>query len=277
MFEKILFPTDFSEFAQKMLGCITKIPGAKEVVLLHIIDGTQYSIHGWTHEPERENAKLLMEEKKAYLKERGIKAKTSVDTITGGTIEERILEIAGQEKVSLIIIGAHQKTSYDFLLHHMNTHVLVVQPDPSECPDEKTPGETCTDIFSKIMIPVDFTEKSRELLTVVRGMDGIGELVLQHVVTHGETKTEIEQNITHAREELAKIQKDLEQAGFRVTVHIRVGSSVEKIVSLAEEEDVSLILMCAHKKNWIDEFLQGSTPFSVLKDTKKPVMILRIG
>ncbi len=277
MFEKILFPTDFSEFAQKMLGCIIKIPGVREVVLLHIIDGTQYSIHGWTHEPERENAKLLMEEKNAFLKERGLKAKTSVDTITGGTIDQRILEIAGQENVSLIIIGAHQKTSYDFLLHHMNTHVLVVQPDTHECPEGKTPGETCTDIFLKVMIPVDFTEKSRDLLRFVRGMDGIGELVLQHVVTQGDTKTEIEQNITHAREELAKIQKDLEQAGFQVTVHIRVGNSVEKIVSLAEEEDVSLILMCAHKKNWIEEFLQGSTPFSVLKYTKKPVMILRIG
>lgn len=147
MFEKILFPTDFSEFAQKMLGCIIKIPGVNEVVLLHIIDGTQYSIHGWTHEPERENAKLLMEEKEAYLKERGFKVITGVETITGGTIDQRILEIARQEKISLIILGAHQKTSHDFLLHHMNTHVLVVQPDTNECSDGKIPGKPAR-IFS---------------------------------------------------------------------------------------------------------------------------------
>lgn len=105
MFEKILFPTDFSEFAQKTLGCVTYIPGVKEVILLHIIDTTHYSIHGWTHEPELENARLLMENlRKAYLEERGQKVTTSVG----------ILDIAEQENVSLTIIGTHQKTSSDF-------------------------------------------------------------------------------------------------------------------------------------------------------------------
>jgi nucleotide-binding universal stress UspA family protein len=77
--------------------------------------------------------------------------------------------------------------------------------------------------------------------------------------------------------ELAKIQKDLEEAGFQVVVHIRVGKSVEKIASLVEEEEVSLILMCAHKKNWIEVFIQGSTPFSIMRSSEKQVMILRIG
>jgi nucleotide-binding universal stress UspA family protein len=276
MFEKILFPTDFSEFAQKMLGCVTDIPGVKEVVLLHIIDATHYSIHGWTHEPELENARLLMEEKKAHLEERGQKATTRVEAITSGTIDKTILDFAEQDKVSLTIIGTHQKTSSDFLLHHMNTHVLIVQSKTTDNPKGNTHKETCLNFFSKVLVPVDFTVKSRELLTLIRGISGIGELVLQHVVTDGETEQEIESSIMHAREELAKIQKDLEQAGFRVTIHIRVGKSVEKIVSLAEEEDVSLILMCAHKKNWIEEFLQGSTPFSVVRSSKIPVMILSI-
>lgn len=276
MFEKILYPTDFSEFAQKMLGCITDIPGVKEVILLHIIDATHHSLHGWTHGPELENARILMKEKKAYLEERGLKVTTSVEAITGGTIDQRILEIAEQEKVSLTIIGTHQKTSSDFLLHHMNTHVLIVQPDTDECHDRKTRDETSLNFFSKVLVPVDFTDLSRKTLTLVGRMQAMGELVLQHVVTEGETEQEIEQSITHAREELATIQKDLDLAEFRVTVHIRVGKSIEKIVSLAEEENVSLILMCAHKKNWIEEYLQGSTPFSVVRSSRKPVMILRM-
>lgn len=276
MFEKILFPTDFSEFAQKTLGCITEIPGVREVVLLHIIDATHYSLHGWTHGPDLENARLLMEEKKAYLEEQGHKATTSVEAITGGTIDQRILEIAEQEKVSLTIIGTHQKSSFDFLLHHMNSHVLMVMPDTPESVKGKIHEQPCRPYLSKVLVPVDFTELSREMLIRVRGMHDIGELVLLHVVTKGETEREIEQSITHAREELAKIQKDLGLAGFRVTVHIRVGKSVEKIISLAEEEDVSLILMCAHKKNWIEEFLQGTTPFRVVQSSKIPVMILRM-
>ena len=42
MFEKILFPTDFSEPVKTELECITCIPGIREIILLHII--RQYAI-----------------------------------------------------------------------------------------------------------------------------------------------------------------------------------------------------------------------------------------
>lgn len=231
MVEKILFPTDFSEFAQRMLGCITEIPGIIEVILLHIIDATQYSIHGWTHEPERENAKFLMEEKKKFLEDQGLNVATHVDVITSGTMSQRILEVAELERVSLTIMGTHQKTAVDTLLHgsvsydllhHMNTHVLILRQDTQECPGGNTPEETCPHLFLKVLVPVDFMENSREMFVFVRGMVGIGELILQHVITEGETEPKIEKNVTHARDELAKIQKDLEPTGFRITVHVRV-------------------------------------------------------
>jgi nucleotide-binding universal stress UspA family protein len=287
MFEKVLFPTDFSEFAQRMLGCITEIPGVKEVILVHIIDGTDESIHGWTRGPELENARLLMEEKKGFLENQGLNVTTYVEEIKGGTTYQRILRIAELNTVSLIIMGTHQKTSFDTLLHgsvsydllhHMNTHVLVLRQNAPECAGGILPDETCPPIFSKVLIPLDFTENSYEMLAFVRGMHGsIGDLVLQYVVTKGETEQEIEQGIAHSGEELAKIQKDLEQAGFRVTVHVRVGNIVEKIVTLAEVENVSLILMYAHKRNWIEKFLQDSTPFSVVRNAKRPILVLRLG
>jgi len=47
MFEKVLFPTDFSEYAQKTLECIGDIPGIKRIVLLHVVDATHPSKRGW--------------------------------------------------------------------------------------------------------------------------------------------------------------------------------------------------------------------------------------
>lgn len=286
MFEKVLFPTDFSDFAQKMLDCITDIPGVKEVILLYVIDATQSSGYGWTHQEEYENAKLIMEEKKAYLEERGLKATTYIEMITDGKMYQKILDIAEQEKVSLMVIGTHQKSSvetfmhgsmsYD-LLHHMNTQVLILRENVVELPPGKSREVSCPHIFSKVLVPVDFTENSRELLTHIREMHGISELVLMHVVMEWETGQEIEPGIVYARVELAKIQKDLEQAGLRVTVHIRIANPVENIVTLAEAENVSLILMCAHKKGGLEKFLEGSTTFSVVKNAKNPVLILRMG
>jgi hypothetical protein len=37
MFEKVLFPTDFSKYSQKVLECVRELPGVNEVVLLHVI------------------------------------------------------------------------------------------------------------------------------------------------------------------------------------------------------------------------------------------------
>jgi len=253
--------------------------------MLHIVDATEYSVHGWTHGPELENARLLMKEKKTYLETKGLKATPYVEAITSGTMHQRILEIAEREKVSLIIMGTHQKTTFDTLvhgsvsydlLHHMNSHVLVMRQNVPECPGGKTREETCPHFFTKLLVPVDFTEISRQMIAFIREIKGNGELVLLHIVTEGESGQEIEQNITHAHEELAKIQNELERTGFKVTTHVRVRNPVENIVSLADEEEVSLILMCAHKKNWISEFLQGSTTFSVVRTAKKPVLVLQV-
>ena len=97
MFEKVLFPTDFSEYAQKTLECIGEIPGIKELMLLHIVDATHPSKRGWTHGPHIENAKILMEEKKEYIESLGLKVKTKVDVITVGEVYREILENAEKE------------------------------------------------------------------------------------------------------------------------------------------------------------------------------------
>src|SRR4030067_2854092 len=106
MFEKVLFPTDFSEYAQKMLECIGEIPGIKEVVLLHIVDATHPSKRGWTHGPHIENARILMEEKKEYLESIGLKVKGKVEVITIGEVYQKILENAEKKKHSLLLMGA---------------------------------------------------------------------------------------------------------------------------------------------------------------------------
>jgi nucleotide-binding universal stress UspA family protein len=40
MFDKILYPTDFSDVANKAMDCITQLKeaGGKEVIVLHVID-----------------------------------------------------------------------------------------------------------------------------------------------------------------------------------------------------------------------------------------------
>ncbi len=284
MFEKVLFPTDFSEYAQKTLECIGEIPGVKELVLLHIVDATHPSKRGWTHGPHIENAKILMEEKKEYLKSLGLKVKTKVDVITEGEVYRTILENADKEKVSLIVMGARGKSSIKDLLlgsvstnvvRHAKTNLLIMRYKLVEELEGVKHEKFCPMIFSKVLLPTDFSEPAGKTISFMKEIKDIKEMDLLNVVSKGETEEEIEENVKEAKSNLGDIKGELVRAGLNVKDHVRVGNVPEEIISTAEDNDVSLIAMSPHGKGWLKELLVGSTTCAVVRRANRPVLVVR--
>jgi nucleotide-binding universal stress UspA family protein len=284
MFEKVLFPTDFSEYAQKTLECIGEIPGIKELMLLHIVDATHPSKHGWTHGPHIENAKILMEEKKEFLDSLGLKVKTKVDVITEGEVYREILGTAEKEKVSLIVMGARGKSQIKDLLlggvsskvvRHAKTNLLIMRYKLVEDLEGVKYEKFCPMIFSKVLIPTDFSEFAGKTISFVKKIKDIKEIELLNVVSKGETKEEIEENVNDAKNRLGDIKKELGRAGFMVKDHVRVGNIPEEIISTADDEDISLIAMSPHGKGWFKELLVGSTSCAVVRRANRPVLVVR--
>lgn len=120
MFKKILYPTDFSDVSKKALHYIVQLKeaGAKEVVVLHVIDQkgidaiSRYAAGG--AEPMiREITKEAREEGKRIEKElmkSGFIVKVRIET---GVPLKEILKVEDEEKVSAIIIGSHGKTNLE--------------------------------------------------------------------------------------------------------------------------------------------------------------------
>ncbi|MDO9033616.1 MAG: universal stress protein [Methanoregula sp.] len=284
MFEKVLVALDFSPNSQKILEHIAEIPGIKEVVLLHIVDATAPSRHGWTHDPHIENIKILLAEKKEYLEKLGLTVITSVDVIanviTQGSVPQAIVEAAESHNVSLIIIGARGMNPVQELLlgsvsstvlRNATMSVLTMRPDPVSC----TGSATHNPLFSNVLVPTDFSKPADDVISVLKAFEGMKKIVLLHVVSRAESKPEINDCVANAQARLAKIQKDLTAAGVAATSHVRVGDPTEMILSVAEEDNVSLIAMNAHGTDWLREMLLGSTTFTVVRRTKRPVMAIR--
>ncbi len=285
MFEKVLFPTDFSEYAHKTLECIREIPGIKEVVLLHVVDATHPSPkHGWIHGPHIENAKILMEEKKKYLENLGLKVKIKVDVITEGEVYIEILETAEKEKASLIVMGARGKSKIKDLflgsvsskvVHHAKTNLLIMRYKLVEDLEGLKHEKFCPMIFSKVLLPTDFSEPAEKTISFMTEIKDIKEMVLLNVVSKGETEEEIEENVNEAKSKLGDIREVLSKAGFNVKDHVRVGNPPEEIISTAEDEDVSLIAISPHGKGWFRELLVGSTTCAVVRRANRPVLVVR--
>jgi len=118
MFEKILYPTDFSVVSKKALDYLVQLKdaGTKEIVVLHVIDEkgidaiSRYGA-GNAETLIREITKEAMEEGKKIekkLMQSGLTVKVRIET---GVPLKEILTVEEEEKVSAIVIGSHGKTN----------------------------------------------------------------------------------------------------------------------------------------------------------------------
>ena len=116
MFEKILYPTDFSDVSKKALNYIKQLKdaGTKEVVVFHVIDERilnkiqHHSDVGINLEEfEKKMEERAQEEISAIeveLKKSGFNVKTRIDK---GIPFREILKAEQEEDISVIVIGSH--------------------------------------------------------------------------------------------------------------------------------------------------------------------------
>jgi nucleotide-binding universal stress UspA family protein len=232
-----------------------------------------------------------MAEKKEALENIGLKVNTYddviVNAITQGTISHAILETAETENVSLIVVGARGinliqelllGSVSSFVLRHAKTNVLImhlapVSADQNAASHYPSPRK----LFSKVLVPTDFSRFASDASAFIKTIPGIKEIVILHVVNRGESQQEIDNYVKDAQSRLEDMKKEFISAGVDVKIHVRVGDPTEMILSVANENDVSLIAMSAYGTDWLREMLLGNTTFTVVRRTKRPVLVIRTG
>jgi len=124
MFEKILYPTDFSDVAKKAFQYVKQLKeaGGKEVVVLHVIDqsnldllSTYSTIQDYLNiekeikEKASEEITFLVNE----LKQLGFIVKSRIEK---GIPFREVLRVAEEEKPSVIVVGSHGKSNLEEIL-----------------------------------------------------------------------------------------------------------------------------------------------------------------
>jgi nucleotide-binding universal stress UspA family protein len=121
MFEKILYPTDFSEVAFKALEFVIRLKasGAKEVIVLHVNDergsDSVVRILGESQFNKLEKSKREVTEKKLNgikkeLVEAGLQVRPRIET---GIPVREILRVEDEENVSITVIGSHGRSNLE--------------------------------------------------------------------------------------------------------------------------------------------------------------------
>jgi len=309
MFERVLIPTDFSRYAQKMQDCAAEIPGIKEIVLLNVVDAANpmnLEKKGWSYDSLIEDAKARLDEQAEHLghlgEKKGIKVKpvlkvivepmsgadgvnlnrpeaqAGIELIEGGGTGEAIQKAADEENVSLIIMGAQGKGLVEgiFLgsvstevLQGGRTDLLIIRHQLlGKKDDESASADFCRNIFSRVLITTDFSEAASDAVSLAKSLDGMQEIMLAHVIPKGKEIDEAAKKLNALRDELAA-------PGRKITVHVLEGKAANEVISLAEKQKVTLILMSSQGKGWMKQIRVGSVTFDVARRAKQPVMVVK--
>jgi nucleotide-binding universal stress UspA family protein len=295
MIKRILFPTKFEDFSLEILKriCCLKSEGLEAVILAHVID---------THNPYnlfsqgkfslvvnlteiRDAAMERLSYYADYLRSQEVESKTIV---AAGPLVSEIMAIAKEEEASLIVTGRQTKGLIGDLLFGSNADRIIREaPVPvltlGQLVGNGTLGEAvpevCEDMFRKILFAVDWsaeTERAKQYLQVLRQM-GASDIVVVHVASESDSAVEgAEESMADREEELRRLNDELRENGFEPRGYlVQGGKSDEEINRIAAQEEISMIVIGSQGKSLKERILKGSVSRRVLKDSEKPVLVVR--
>lgn len=280
MFEKVLVPFDFSRDSRYAMQCLEKIPGVREVLLLHVVYNRHPSDKDAGPTQSVEYARLRLNEVKNSLSSLDIHIRTMVLEITGGEIADAITRISVLERVSLIVMGRRGQgviatlllgsVASDTLRYGKSDILLVSSPEK----DGTGFPVPCKDLFSKILVCTDFSEPDIGILCTDL-LPFTGEAVLFHAVTTGNSDEDVQLAVEKAKTNLESLKTTFATYGIFAKEEVAIGNAAGEILTRSDRDGISLIVMKAAGKRGLVSTLIGSTPDNVARSARVPVLVLK--
>ncbi len=132
-------------------------------------------------------------------------------------------------------------------------------------------------MFRKILFPTDFSDYSIETLEHVIGLKDVG---LRKVYLVNVLDSEAEYPISlgikdQMKVKLSEVEKLIKKNDIEVESTVMLGKPDKEIINLSEYYDVSMIVMGSQGLSLLDGAMIGSVSYQVVKNSKKPVFIVR--
>ncbi|AEA46461.1 universal stress protein [Archaeoglobus veneficus] len=289
MFEKILFPTDFSEVSLHALeNCIPKLfeMGAKELIVIHVVDIVPEEFEV-LHALEM-RAKERLDEIVEKLKAKGVKVTglvcfgsiSPVIAVEAKCPSIEIVDRAACEMVDLVVIpskGKHIKRKMQIgstarnVIRKSSVPVLVLKYDWNE---EKKSIEClgdCATIFERPLIALDLSPCSELVVSVVRRFsEKIKRAMLYHVVDYGSVE-EMEANMKNAKNALELYAKKL---NIECETEVDAGIASKEILAKLLSFEASMLVVGKTGRGWLKEILLGGTADAVIKESSVPTLVV---
>lgn len=150
-------------------------------------------------------------------------------------------------------------------------------------------------MFKKILYPTDFSDVSRKALAYIKQLHpaGAAQVVILRIISE-KTAERISQGVAwvgmevgdfveqtyekltdEAYEQIKSVETELKEAGFDTKTMVERGDPYSKILKVAEQEDVSIIILGSHGRSNLSSVLLGSVSGHVIRHAQKPVLVIK--
>jgi len=293
MFARILFPTDFSAYADSVLACLPdlKSAGLREVILLSVIRSSDVPMPETVNRESLEYWRWSLGEKlnvaKMALEGKGLRTLTRIEY---GNPAEQIVCFAEDERVETIVMGAQGATAAQELLigstayeviRHATVPVLLQKFEVIRELGHVKCRQVCEHTFQRVLHPTDFSDRADAAFQMVKRLKSAGaqEVILLHVQDERVMKQRPPEQLAefdqHDTERLEVLCKALRLFGLPARPVLRHGIPFKETLALADETNASLIVLGSHGRSAVQEMLAGSTFENVARLSRQPVLVVR--
>ncbi|MGE5855786.1 MAG: universal stress protein, partial [Syntrophaceae bacterium] len=206
-----------------------------------------------------------------------------------GVTHQEIIRVAGEEKASLIIMGSHGHGYFKGALLGTNTQSVMRQ---AKIPllierfrrvasgGEEALAFVSRSLFGKVLYPTDFSPNSQLAMQVIEQLrkDLVQEVVVAHIQDTRVLVPYLQEKLNEFNridtERLSAIKDRLVSLGYRVKTILKTGVPFREINAIAEEENVSVIVMGSHGKSNVREAYTGSETEFITLQHVRPVLVI---
>lgn len=201
----------------------------------------------------------------------------------GESARESILDYIEQEEIGLVVMGTQGRTGFD---HFMMGSIAERVVREASCPVVTVPARASAETVDRVLAPVDFSDFSRQGLTLAKEWAALHEASLDvlHVVQQAVVPTvyapelgalampELVERSTAGLEEFVASAPGPE---VPVKTHALPGYAASTILDFAREQRSSFIVMGTHGLTGLKRFLIGSVAERVVREAPCPVLTAR--
>lgn len=267
---KILFPSDFSEFSMTSWSTCEAFAKAynAEVVLLYIVEPPLIRID-YEEEPEVMIARKMVQEKVAEL---GLDKEVTISTLVKvGKPYKKVIEAALEINPIMIVMGTHGASGFEEFFIGSNASRIIRS---ATCPVVTVRNAQNDGHFNKILLPLDVTKETKEKVAkaIELAHNFHAKLILVSVLS-----SDVSSQKDYLTAQLEGVATYIKNHNIEVETNLIESSEdiAKAVISFAKEVEADFICIMTQQEKSLTEYFVGSVAEAMVNHSHIPVLSIR--